>query len=247
MNKVIFIIIFILMFGLPWLLFYYLISKFTKSGIIRIFGGFISGVISLYIGAYIIYIINEWIDYDAAEKAGFMTIEEHKKAKSLGLDTKEQYQKYVEEQARFRAEQARINAEKARVRAEQQRITMKNKEREEKQKRLKDEFERLKAEEQCKKDLKCLAEKNFGSATVYCSSYIEKLAKYDFKWTDSGWLETKFSHFRWKDREKGVITYIGDKAMFQNGFGAWQNHIYECDFSTNDEKVLDIRARPGRL
>lgn len=247
MNKFFLGVVFLLIFLVPFLLLCHLFFKVKKSIVYRlsavIFSGFISFIILGYSAKYMI----ERSDYNAAEKAGFMTIEEHKKAKSLGLETKEQYQKYVEEQARFRAEQARINAEKARVRAEQQRITMKNKEREEKQKRLKDEFERLKAEEQCKKDLKCLAEKNFGSATVYCSSYIEKLAKYDFKWTDSGWLEQKFSYFRWKDKEKGVITYIGDKAMFQTGFGAWQNHIYECDFSTNDEKVLDIRARPGRI
>ena len=232
-------VVFLLIFLVPFSLLCYLFFKVTKSVVYRLLAVIFSGFISINILAYSINYINYIIkqsDYNAAEKAGFATIEEHKQAKILGIDTKEKYQKYVEEQARFRAEQVRINAEKEiakeRLRAEQQRITMKKKERE---------------EEQCKKDLKCLAEKNLVSATGYCSSYIEKLAKYDFKWTDSGWLETKFSHFRWKDKEKGVITYIGDKAMFQNGFGAWQNHIYECDFSTNDEKVLDIRARPGRI
>ncbi len=235
MNKVIFTILFILIFGLPWLLFYYLISKFTKSGIIRILGGFILGIISsVLIINTTNYIIHK-NDYKTAYMAGFATVEEYNKAKSLGL-TKQQYEQYKGQQE-IKRRFSIIAREK------------KEEERKQSEDRIKQEKDNAKmiAEEQCKKDLKCLAEKNFGGATVYCSSYIEKLAKYDFKWTDSGWLEQKFSHFRWKDKEKGVITYIGDKAMFQNGFGAWQNHIYECDFSTNDEKVLDIRVRPGRI
>jgi hypothetical protein len=42
----------------------------------------------------------------------------------------------------------------------------------------------------------------------------------------------KFSHFRWKDEARGVMAYIGDKIRFQNGFGAWQPHVYECDLDT---------------
>lgn len=43
------------------------------------------------------------------------------------------------------------------------------------------------------------------------------------------------------------ITFIGDKIQFQNGFGAWRNHIYERDLDPSKEQVLDVRARPGQL
>lgn len=60
-------------------------------------------------------------------------------------------------------------------------------------------------------------------------------------------LESKFSHFRWKNQGKGVMTFIGDEIQLQNGFGAWQNYAYECDYDPSSEQVLDVRAREGRL
>ena len=72
------------------------------------------------------------------------------------------------------------------------------------------------------------------------------MAKNNFEWTD-GVLEPKFSHYRWKDQSLGEITYIGDKIKFQNGFGAWIFHTYECDLDSTGTRVLDVRASPGRL
>jgi len=107
--------------------------------------------------------------------------------------------------------------------------------------------EQLAAEtEVCKKDLSCWAEKFNVASSVRCPKYVERLAKYDYEWTD-GMLDMKFSHYRWKDQSKGVVTYIGDKIKFQNGFGAWQNYIYECDFDTLSKAVVDVRARSGRI
>jgi hypothetical protein len=98
----------------------------------------------------------------------------------------------------------------------------------------------------CRSDLKCFAEKQTGSASVYCKGPVERLAKHDFEWTD-GFLEPKFSHYRWKDKENGIVTHIGDKIKFQNGFGAWGHYTYECDLASDGKTVLDVRARPGRL
>lgn len=98
----------------------------------------------------------------------------------------------------------------------------------------------------CQEDLSCWGDTYSISAAVYCKEYIERLAQYSHEWTD-GILEPKFSHYRWKDIDKGVVTYIGDKIKFQNGFGAWQNHVYECDFNPTAETVLDVRAQAGRL
>ncbi len=98
----------------------------------------------------------------------------------------------------------------------------------------------------CRHDLQCWGDKHSGSAGVYCKSDVEALAKYTSRWTD-GWLEPKFSRFRWKNESTGSVTYIGDKIEFQNGFGAWQTHVYECDFDPLTKTVIDARASPGRL
>jgi len=98
----------------------------------------------------------------------------------------------------------------------------------------------------CRADLQCWGDKHSLSAALYCKEEVEKLAKYSHEWTD-GLMESKFSRFRWKDREAGVLTYIGDKIKFQNGFGAWQNMTYQCDFDPSSKRVGDVRAYAGRL
>lgn len=98
----------------------------------------------------------------------------------------------------------------------------------------------------CKSDLQCWGDKNAISAAVTCQPLIEKMAKWDHKWTD-GILEPKFSRFRWRDKSQGVLTYVGDKLQLQNGFGAWGNVVYECDFEPASERVSDIRITQGRL
>jgi hypothetical protein len=102
------------------------------------------------------------------------------------------------------------------------------------------------ADPACRSDLRCWAEKGLVGASVRCRSNVERLAKNDFQWTD-GWLEMKFSRYRWRDQASGTVTYVGDKIKLQNGFGAWQNHIYECDYDQSGERVLGVRAFAGRL
>jgi hypothetical protein len=98
----------------------------------------------------------------------------------------------------------------------------------------------------CRKDLQCAGDKYGIAAGVYCKDSVARLAKFTSRWTD-GTFETKFSHFRWLNQEQGTLTFIGDKIEFQNGFGAFQKHIYECDFNPVNNKILDVRARPGQL
>ena len=83
------------------------------------------------------------------------------------------------------------------------------------------------------------------AARVTCPRRVERLAHYALRWTD-GFLEPKFSHSR-PTGKPDVVTYIGDSIEFQNGFGAWQPHVYECDLNVVTEQVVDVRARPGRL
>lgn len=100
----------------------------------------------------------------------------------------------------------------------------------------------------CKSDdLQCLGDKGIVGASVYCQDAIEKFAAHSVKWTD-GTFEMKFSRFRWHDKAKGEITYVGDKAEFQNGFGAFTPVIYECDMGPDTKTVLDARVLgEGRL
>lgn len=98
----------------------------------------------------------------------------------------------------------------------------------------------------CRKDLQCWGDKQSIPASVYCKDPVARLAKYSARWTD-GVLEPKFSRFRWLDQSRGTMTFIGDKIEFQNGFGAFQAHIYECDFDPANNMVLGVRAQPGRL
>lgn len=90
---------------------------------------------------------------------------------------------------------------------------------------------------------KDLAEKHLAEANTYCANRVERLAQYDFAWTD-GWLELKFQRYL-PSEKPSVIVYMGDKIKFQNGFGAWQPHIYVCEFNTKTGKVIDVSASPG--
>lgn len=103
------------------------------------------------------------------------------------------------------------------------------------------------AKDECKKDdLQCLGDKAVIAAGIYCKKPVEKLAAHSVRWTD-GTLETKFSEFRWADKEAGTLTMVGDKVEFQNGFGAFTPMIYECDLAADGKTVLAVRAQEGRL
>ena len=92
---------------------------------------------------------------------------------------------------------------------------------------------------QCRQNLQCWADEAKSFAEVYCADPIERLANYSARWTDS-WLESKFDRIAWADQDQGHIRYIGDKAEFQNGFGAWKRVTYYCDVDVENERVIDV-------
>lgn len=102
------------------------------------------------------------------------------------------------------------------------------------------------AAECAKDDIQCLGDKAVVAAGVYCRNPVERLAKHSMRWTD-GAFEVKFSRFRWADKSAGTLTMIGDRAEFQNGFGAYTPVIYECDLAADGKTVLDARVSEGRL
>jgi hypothetical protein len=107
------------------------------------------------------------------------------------------------------------------------------------------EQERIR-EENCRNFITCWARKNDFNAEKHSQKIIERRANYDFRWVDS-WTRPKFSRYKWLNIKEGTITYIGDAIQFQNGFGAWQNYIYEVDYDPSFTEVIDVRVKPGRL
>lgn len=105
-----------------------------------------------------------------------------------------------------------------------------------------DEAERA-ADAACAQDLQCWGDRHRVTASLHCEPHVERLAAYSHEWTDR-W--SRLSRFRW-GAERPALTYIGDQIKFQNGFGAWQHHVYECDYDPATETVIAVRAQPGRL
>ena len=98
----------------------------------------------------------------------------------------------------------------------------------------------------CRADLQCWGDRHAMEATFACQDHVENLALYGHEWTD-GILEPKFSHLRWKDSAKGVITYIGDKIKFESAYGVRIAHRYRCDYDAPNKQVLDVGAEPEQL
>jgi hypothetical protein len=90
----------------------------------------------------------------------------------------------------------------------------------------------------CLGSLQCIAEKKLIYAHVACPPYIERLAKNSVKWADEGFMEKKFSRYKWSGAGPGNVTYLGDKVQFQNGFGAYINMVYACEVDVAAERVV---------
>ncbi|MEJ1463353.1 MAG: hypothetical protein RPU15_08760 [Candidatus Sedimenticola sp. (ex Thyasira tokunagai)] len=227
-----------LLIFLGWPVIWYNVSSVlfgrTTSRINAIGGGFLISI-TYFPAALIAYTsIEEANALEEAERAGFSSINEHENARRRGFSVKRDLVEFERKEA--------INKER---RAHDQALAKKiaKDERVAKQK----ERSRLRAEK-CRRDLGCWAQKYVFTASRYCQGSIERLAKYDFQWTDGGGIfDSKFTHFRWKDKSDLTVTYLGDKLKLQNGFGAWQYHKYECDYDPQAKSILAVRVSPGRL
>lgn len=94
-------------------------------------------------------------------------------------------------------------------------------------------------------DSQCLYSKYTLDAVRTCRPLIQRLAKYDYDWTD-GMLTPTFSHFR-HNQSTNTMTFIGDQIKMVNGFGNEIRHTYECDFDMGTKKVVNYSAQPGRI
>lgn len=98
----------------------------------------------------------------------------------------------------------------------------------------------------CRVDLRCLGGKYLYQAARQCAPKLERYAKHDVRWTE-GFGGKKFSRMLWGNEKKGIILYAGDKVQFQNGFGAYTNYVYECEYDTINEKVIKTNVVEGRF
>lgn len=106
-----------------------------------------------------------------------------------------------------------------------------------------------KAEEEsakCRQNLSCIGEKVSISASGACAREVERSAKNSMRWIDKS-LEPKFSRYRWATADKKQVTLVGDRAQFQNGFGAYINVVYTCDVDVQSYGVEKVRVQEGRL
>ena len=99
----------------------------------------------------------------------------------------------------------------------------------------------------CRASSLCWGRKHLREAAWRCGPRIEGMAKYDFKWTDDGRPENRFSDslFFWKDQDKGHLKYVGERLQFQNGFGAFQKVMYRCDYDPDTDQVLGVKILPA--
>lgn len=216
-----------------WLLAAFIISKYTQSMVIRIGGGFI---VTIFTFILIVGAGQSWFEYQEEQRAknrGYQSVEHYNQGAKQGFASGKQYYDFL---AKKKAEAA----------ARQKQLELRAKE-EERKKKVQREAERKRKAVDCRKDLKCWARSDEASAIVYCKNMIERMAKYDHQWLDDSWLVSTFSHYRWKSQRDGSVTYIGDKLKLQNGFSAWSNYVYSCDFDVNNDKVLDVQLLKGKL
>lgn len=59
------------------------------------------------------------------------------------------------------------------------------------------------------------------------------------RWT-TGFLERKFDRVAVMPPAHTKLAFVGDKAEFQNGFGAWQRVRYTCIYDPLSESVTSV-------
>jgi hypothetical protein len=88
------------------------------------------------------------------------------------------------------------------------------------------------ASKACRASAQCWFDKHRADAEVGCVKAVERLAQYQFEWTDSMFGKRRFDRVGWVDQDAGTILLAGNAIKMQNGFGAWRNMSYRCAFDS---------------
>jgi hypothetical protein len=98
-------------------------------------------------------------------------------------------------------------------------------------------------------DAGALDKKYGGRASDRCSAeadaFLRSIAKFDFAWDETGFLESKFDQYATKVPSPGVLISISHKAKLQNGFGAFKHIVLYCNYDTQGKRVLDFFVQPS--
>lgn len=92
----------------------------------------------------------------------------------------------------------------------------------------------------CRNDLHCWSNKWSGQANAYCAIKIQGRALYGYKWMTRKLFETKFTKAKWRDKNKGSLSYWGNKLKFKNMYGIWAPMKYVCHFEPHS-KVAEVQ------
>ncbi|CRI56750.1 hypothetical protein [Pseudomonas sp. CCOS 191] len=160
--------------------------------------------------------ISNFDDKKQAVQQGFANLEDYQAANKLGLDAAS-YAKHLDGLAAV-----------------------------ERQKTEEAKATQAKVASACRQDLQCWADENQFDAIMACKPAVQKLAKYDYEWTD-GITSPIFSRLAWSEKKSGMIIYFGDEIKFQNGLGNFVRHTYACTFDPVSKLAVNVSAESGRL
>jgi hypothetical protein len=71
--------------------------------------------------------------------------------------------------------------------------------------------------------------------------YLRSISRYEFKWEDVGFLGHKFDQYLTTVQLPGVLTMKSDRALRQNGFGAFRRVTIWCNYDTQSGQVLNYK------
>jgi hypothetical protein len=89
---------------------------------------------------------------------------------------------------------------------------------------------KARADARCREDVACWSEPYIVDAQVKCASAVERLAKWQYEWTNSIFGDRKFLDPVWTDARHATFVLAGHAIKMQNGFGAWKKITYLCVF-----------------
>ena len=92
----------------------------------------------------------------------------------------------------------------------------------------------------CRTDLQCWADEHQFFAERRCQEALEQRAKYGAEWMDGPMFTSALN--RWKDQDRGHLSYFGDQLRFQNVFGTFQRVWYRCDYAPERKQVLQAQV-----
>lgn len=172
---------------------------------------FRSGLVALVIGVGAVYVGSNRMD-DDARAAGFDGVQDQRNATKAGITSADRWHQQRDKVLAQWAAEAKA-AEAKELAAKQAEDT------------------------RCIQNDDCLAKRHERDANRQCKPFVERFAKYDFRWTGSIFDRPFFSFYI--DRRERTIRYAGSNIEFQNGFGIWQKYRYECLFSFQLEKIIN--------